>query len=220
MKIVTENIIDIKFSGQEIFMLKTFSWNSQSVYTFIQTLDFPKISKAVYIDTSDFSIPPIAGMFYKILFYEGYIPTLDYLRQRYFLEYMQSIRQIGKKSVTARIARAYPSILRDLHFVLLCRDSGYFQEVKYSLNMDYFEGIDVYIKYENTDFGIRLMVNTPRSLVFNNKKIENRKGTWNTKIINVTHNLEEKYKVGNIFLYHKEHVENLLKQIKKMLTKD
>ena len=172
-------------------------------------------------------MPPIVLPFYWYVYEKDNVPppeTLvkNYLTQDNFKElpnnkievdYKNKISTLNKKSIVARVLRAYPSLVRDLHFYLLAKECGYFQEVKYSFIEDFEDGIDIKVKYKNKWHNVALMQNTARSL--NYYAIKKTRRHPQLKIIDIPIDIHACDKCGDYYLYTKSHIHTLLTEINK-----
>ncbi|MFW6009109.1 MAG: hypothetical protein ACOCP8_07590 [archaeon] len=100
----------------------------------------------------------------------------------------------------ARIYRAYPSYIRDLHFAKLLRKKTCFEKVIYNLELDVKDGIDILIKHNNKKYAINLYVKTDRSKYYRKKK-NNRHKEHNFINIDLPIGFEDSYKLGEFYLY-------------------
>lgn len=118
-----------------------------------------------------------------------------------------------KDGIMGRALRTYPSLLRDLHFYLLCANMNIFDEVGYSLKADTL-GYDLVVKQKGVKFGVALFVNTKKASFWKEKK-EKRHGKYpvNKEIcITINPYIEGRDKIA---LYEEKHVQYLAEQIQK-----
>ena len=171
-------------------------------------------------------LPPIALVFYDYLYNNDLPPspkTLinDYLKQPCFsflsleqvsVSYGPETRVMSREGLEARILRTYPSLLRDLHFYLMCVESGLFEGVWYSLDDDFKKGVDIKVLYNRKWFNIALLQNTRRSIFFRDKKRSRHNGS-NADVIYVELDQQDSKKCGDYYLFTKDHVKKVYKSI-------
>lgn len=102
------------------------------------------------------------------------IPT-----QKQFVDYFIQIHgtfctAFNIDSVRARVLRTYPSIIRDLHFYSLVKESGIFKNVTYDAHKDTQRGIDLIVGLGEQEYNICCYVATRRSQEFRNEKKTHR----------------------------------------------
>ena len=170
-------------------------------------------------------LPPIALIFYSYLFETGTIPsdiTLveEYLKQPCFdplptdnveLNYNGKIEILSVEGVSARVLRTYPSLVRDLHFYLLLKESELFPAVRYSFKSDYYDKVDLTVQYNDKWYHIGLMLGSKRSLYYKIKKVFRHKPI---DTIDIELHPEDAVHVGDYHLYSMYHIERLVKTIK------
>nr|WP_289039326.1 hypothetical protein [uncultured Allobacillus sp.] len=94
----------------------------------------------------------------------------------YYEEYLNSVLFPNKiKFLRYRLSRAFSSLVRDLHFYHVLRDSNLFDEVSFNVALDCEEKIDVLVKKNNKFFGLQLHISTKRSNAEYLKKEKNVK---------------------------------------------
>lgn len=172
-------------------------------------------------------IPQINKVFYQYLFYFG-LPTPEELIQAYFkkhklhetkthIKFKGDNRYYSKEGVVGRIYRTYPSLIRDLHFYLLCQESNRFDDVSYSLQDD-MNGIDLKITYKGQEFAVALFVSTQRSKMYKELKY-NRHEELSIPEICIEMGLsKEKNFVGDYALYQKTHLNYLTAKMEECLS--
>lgn len=173
------------------------------------TLDTTKKTKNVDIENDGhFKIPLFVRSFYGYISALNRIPTqLDfwtyYKLTNYRILQQNNFTDKHWKGLEARAYRVYMSLLRELHAILLIRESDIFDRVIYNIDIDTKYGIDL-IGIKNDEFyGIKLMVATRRSISFSNiKDNERHKNTFDdVKLIKLPLNLNEGKKINNFILY-------------------
>ena len=143
---------------------------------------------------------------------DGQVTYIDQRGRKYTLD---------KEGIIARALRAYPSLLRDLHFYVSLVESGKFDSVSYSLDKD-FLGTDVTVSYHGKEYGVALYVNTKRSNFFKKKK-EGRHDEDYKSVICLPIDFssqEAKVKVGDYYLYTGSHIDTLIGKIQALQNSD
>jgi hypothetical protein len=174
--IVGSNIIDIKiFEGRvhvdKLINLKLVDFEAQLKKIYYEGQNLIRIE---YIEKYKF--PPFILGFYGYLAEYCKIPTGDEFFDYYVYKNLEKVysefSNEYKAGTHARALRSYPSFIRDFHFYLLCYESNLFDKVEYSLNKDYYKGIDISITHKGKKFAISLFVKTARGKDFKEKKKE------------------------------------------------
>lgn len=175
--------------------------------------------------------PQVGGFFYKKVMEKG-LPTAHSFYETVVKEHFDispdgteaTLRKNGKKcsveGLRGRMYRMYPSLLRDFMFFVLCSTSGAFDEVEYSLELDWIYGYDLYITHQGERFGVALFTDTKRAHDFKNHKYGRRRDVVeNTTEIVLTINPFSKDKqVGDYALYNMDDVYLLKNAIIKHLS--
>jgi len=109
------------------------------------------------------AIPMMTISFHRHLFENGMIPSPDEYVEEYEKENNDFMMMVGGDDVEGvrhRVMRAYPSLVRDVHFVYCCRDMGChaIRTVR-----DDISGVDARIPVESGDVKVRLFYDSPRS---------------------------------------------------------
>lgn len=121
--------------------------------------------------------PSFVAFFYYYLFLHKRIPSQSQYTKFYLDLNINWVNQeFDTNSITyllGRIARFYPSMLRDYHFYHLLKESEFFEEVRYSLEEDIFSKNDILVKRNGEWYGLQMRTLTNNSTYFYNKK-ENR----------------------------------------------
>lgn len=135
-----------------------------------------------------------------------------FIKDKYNKKYPRANNLIDNH-VYYRLLRYYPSIVRDIHFMLRCYESNLFKDVNYSYKMDCEEGIDILINNNNRFFGVRLFINTPRSNHYNSKKNKRHSGfTDRFTILDFPVDFKKCKKIGDYFLLDKFYLNYLQKR--------
>jgi hypothetical protein len=109
------------------------------------------------------AIPMMTVSFHRLLFDTGMVPTPDEYLSEYEREnshFLSSMSDDDMGGIRYRVMRAYPSLIRDIHFVCGCREIGCpaIRTVR-----DDIAGIDARIPIENGEVKVRLYYDSPRS---------------------------------------------------------
>ena len=129
--------------------------------------------------------------------------------------YVQSHSSLPEKGmIKNRLYRAYPSLVRDLHFLALCYDSGLFDRVEYSLRKDITDDTDLSVWKNGVEIKVSLFVNTRASQEWRKtKENEANDKEWNRVMITI--DLESSKsaanKKGHYNLFGEEHIKGLSK---------
>lgn len=171
-------------------------------------------------------LPSMVRSFYELVVRDDSLPDEKQFVEAYLNRYFEKIGRttyrlkkayreenspfvFKKDGLEGRILRAYPSLIRDLHFFLLCKESGLFEKVIYSTYADIYEGIDLKLKKDGQVYIVSLFVNTNRSKQFKKRKYK-RHDYSNVVEICVMLDLDTAKKVGDFILYDERHINYLL----------
>lgn len=231
MNIIDNEILDIKFYEDNVFLLKKYILTSSDIENQVLNFNYSgeKLVKDELVEKS--KIPPFITIFYKYIFENNSIPTEDLFFDYYINSYYNSIEDISKcilkqhlqknysslifnkNGIKARLLRSYPSLIRDFHFYLMCSESKLFEKVVYSLNTDYFDGYDLIINYNNFKFAVSLYIETNRGNYYKYKKQYRHEYNRYKEII-LKINKNECKQIGRFYFYTNDHVHKLLRIIK------
>ncbi|WP_457562744.1 hypothetical protein [Caminibacter pacificus] len=236
MKILIDNIIDIRINKNQMYFLKKHSWNSKTIEQEISNLDYNGEKRVKDDKVENAYLPPFIIAFYMYLFEKTKIPKeqelfklyLDLfydhinennvkIKQKYIDVYTNNI--FSKEGVLTRLLRSYPSLIRDFHFLILCFESNLFDKSYYSLNIDYFDGYDIIVKYSGCTFGVSLHINSSRGNYYKNKK-RYRHTYNNLHEIVIKATKEECVEYGTIRLFTTKHVKQLKIKITEYLDNE
>lgn len=167
---------------------------------------------------NNIKFPMFVDSFYDFIKIKQTLPTqeefwLYYCKKN--LNYLKSLNLIKPKKIAlkARIYRTYPSLIRDIHFACLLRDSKLFSTVMYNRDYDYKYGIDVILVKDNKTIGLNLFTDTSRARYARNLKHYRPKQPVKFQCYDIPIRLNPNNKLGNFYLYNKEHVEYILYKI-------
>jgi deoxyxylulose-5-phosphate synthase len=170
--------------------------------------------KTKYIENK--RVPYFNKIFYKMLVENQQIPTqmdfwIEYLDYYQEDEVVKEIIETGHKAgLQGRAFRAYPSLIRDIHFALMLKSLG-FQGVYHNNYQDSEQGVDVLLKVGKNKYAIHLYTDTKRGVGY--RDIKHTKRDDITLEIEFPINLEHCKEIGNIKLYSTEYFVKLLVQI-------
>lgn len=174
-------------------------------------------------------LPSFVKLFYRFIAEGGCIPNEMFFTETYLNTYffktkkglyylkpsynqMHETQYFTREGLEGRILRAYPSIIRDFHFFLLCVESHKFDRVIYSTYLDLRKGIDLKIIKDNECYAVSLYVETNRSKMYKQQKYK-RHDYSGLKEICISLDLSKAKKVGNFALYGYSAIRNILSRI-------
>ena len=105
--------------------------------------------------------PMVVPFYLFILLYQR-TPTPEEFFRQYQLCYdrdlynLESGSKAKEEDIRPRVYRAYPSLIRDIHFWAIASEDSRFDDVKYSTEMDYHHGVDLIIKKAGFEFAVTL----------------------------------------------------------------
>jgi hypothetical protein len=128
-------------------------------------------------------LPPFILAFYSFIFDEMKIPTEEELFSYYTKKFLITNDDdsyilntfygnvvLNKDALLGRMLRSYLSLVRDFHFYAVCTESKLFDKVIYSMNQDYFNGVDLLLVYNKKLFNIDMFIDTPNARTYRLKK--------------------------------------------------
>ncbi len=221
------NVVDIKFSKGKAYILKEINLTSAEIEKQLSCIIYTGENRKKSDVVERAKLPPFILAFYELLFERNKVPSEVELTEYYERKYLERVDEnyfkctfegkeiiIDKEGLEGRLLRTYPSLIRDFHFYLKCTEFGEFEEVKYSLNQDYFKGIDLELKYKGRTFGTRLSVNSERANEFKDRKNQRHNYILYSGIIIVIYLKRGSKMISNFSLYSDENLEQLLFKIK------
>ena len=124
--------------------------------------------------------PIFVRSFYSYVLEYGIIPSQSEFFQHYVSENknsknIQKLTDHQHEALRARLYRAYPSYIRDLHFGKFLTEKGYFDEVVYNVDMDIKDGIDLLVSFGKRKYAINLFTDTSRAAKARDKKKDRHK---------------------------------------------
>ena len=130
------SFIDLEIENNEMTMTHKLLYTKESMERAIKGMRYHGRNKTKDQRVEFGNIPSIAKTFYQTLFFFG-LPSAEELIHVYFKKHMSDETEdtiqfygnkqyFSKEGVKARIFRAYPSLLRDFHFFLSCKENKAF----------------------------------------------------------------------------------------------
>jgi hypothetical protein len=139
-------------------------------------------------------------------------PTQSAFVAYYHLVHEEALKGYDKTAVSARLLRSYPSLVREIHFFQLVKESNVFNDVSYCSYDDVESGIDFNVMLGGKEYNILCYVKTQRSLWFRKKKDFRHKNPI-MNAIEMPLDLSKGKKIGNWIVYDNAQVELLLNKI-------
>jgi len=215
-----KKIIDVKISSGEISVIRNAKVSIQELENQIGKLAYSGESKSKIKEVENAKLPAFIQVFYYLFFKNLYIPSENDFFTTY-VEWLGGIKngklvygdlQLDPQGIENRIKRTYPSLIRDLHFLYLLEDSKIFDNVEYSMQMDYFNGLDLKLSYKGKEYFISLFIDSTRGTYFKKRKKQRHDYS---EIVEIEFNLDFSgmSKIGNIYLLNNSHVELLIDRI-------
>lgn len=178
------------------------------------TLSFPQI-RDMRIEAAT-NAPLFLYSFYGTLLDSNKILTQEELWEDYKERAKNWISKSGMdesrlKALRARLFRAYPSFVRDIHFAKILEESKVFDLVYYNENVDTHYGSDIIIRYKSKLYCISLYIKTDRADNWREVKSKRHKLQDGYTYVELPINLDKSKKCGEFFLYSKDDVLRLKK---------
>ena len=220
------NIIDIKFSGNQVYVLKEINLTASDIEEQLKEINYTGQGRANSQTTENLRFPPFALAFYNLLFRNQRIPEEQELIRFYsecffsrnkagetFCRFEGRTFKVDLESFKGRLLRTYPSLIRDYHFFLKCNESNYFDRVAYSLKKDYFEGIDITVFSGKIEKHVSLHTKTRRGNSYKNKKYGRHDYSSKNEIVLELDFKKESKKVSDFYLYPDQAVNELIQKV-------
>lgn len=223
-----DTTLDVRFEGNTAVFVRQKQWTSAEIEEQVMLLPYsgenlpkdPQVEKA--------KLPPFALAFYKFIFFRSRIPNEGELWNYYLGQHFSIVDggliQFTRKGISynypseavkARLLRSYPSLIRDFHFFVLCQESAQFKNVSYSLQDDYFKGIDLTITYQNKLFRVSVMLNSERARAYKAQKYARHDHKPENEVIMLFDLYSSSNIKGKIKLFSQKHVEELVTELQK-----
>jgi hypothetical protein len=211
---------DITIQKGEISVTRNLSINSKQLEAQIKQLNYNGEKKIKDITIENTKFPPFIQVFYYHFFAFFKIPTQDEFIQTYF-NWLGGVKDgfvifLDKKydaeKLSYRILRTYPSLIRDLHFFYLLNESNRFEKVSYSMQKDYFNGLDLEIVFHGETSYISIFIDSVRGKYFKKMKTKRHDYT-NINEIEFSVDFNSLSKIGNILLLNNNHIEEIIEYL-------
>ncbi|WP_191560677.1 hypothetical protein [Metabacillus idriensis] len=139
-------------------------------------------------------------------------PTQSAFVAFYLLVHQEALQGYEETAVTARLLRSYPSLVREIHFFQLVKESNVFNGVSYCSYNDVEGGIDFQVMLGGKEYSILCYIVTQRSLWFRKKKDTRHKNPI-MNAIEMPLDLTKGKKIGNWIVYDQAQVDLLLNKV-------
>lgn len=150
--------------------------------------------------------PMFVPAFYDYVFQRNLIPDQNTFWDHYLAinssdSVIRGLKDELKLGLKARVFRTYPSLVRDIHFVTMVKESACFEKVIYNMKLDIEKGVDMLIEQGNKLFAVNLYTKTYRAQIGREKK--KYRHTSDERFIYVEFPVEFKgsKQCGDFFLY-------------------
>lgn len=215
-----KKIHDIKISNNKVSVHREANVSIEKLEEQIKKLSYTGENKSKISNIENAKLPPFIQVFYYLFFRDLIIPKESEFLATY-IEWLGGIKngklnyeniELDLDGVGYRLKRTYPSLIRDLHFLYLLEDSKKFENVEYSMQMDYYNGLDLRVVYLGIEYYVSLFIDSSRGTYFKRRK--KRRHDY-SGIIEIEFNLDfgGLDKIGNIYLLTKSHVDLLIERI-------
>ena len=156
--------------------------------------------------------PTFLDAFYRYVYLTKRIPTQKEFYTHYLNENEVFFRDAEFSSeitygLKARIFRAYPSLVRDLHFTVYLSERFKEGKIIYNRALDVEEGIDILIVYKGNNWGISLYIDTARAHRVRELKQSRHQKYDNVKYAEMPVHFDASVKCGDFFLYGEKEYE-------------
>lgn len=159
---------------------------------------------------NDNKLPPIIKYFYSYVIIHNKIPKQfdlwkEYKKDVYVTQVIKNT--VKQEALKSRVFRAYPSLVRDIHFCVLLKERAKNCNVIYNSDLDYSMGIDILIQYKKELFGINLYIDTDRAKLYRSKKYDRHESILNLKSIDVPVKFKAENKFKDFYLYGENEID-------------
>lgn len=214
-------ILDVTIKNKQISVTRDANITVEFLEEQIKKLTYSGQNREKDLEVENSKFPPFIQSFYFLFFKNLQIPTEQEFCDTYvqwigginegFVNYEKS--RVSAEMLINRMKRTYPSLIRDLHFLYLLEESKLFEEVEYSMQMDYFNGLDLRVKYRGEVFFVSLFIDTSRGNYFKQRK-KTRHDYSFIKEVEFSVSFSDLKKVGSIYLLTTKHVYELQDKLK------
>lgn len=216
-----KKIKDIRISNNRISIIRDAEISIADLELQISKLDYSGEGNSKDLKVENAKLPPFIQVFYYLFFQKLNIPSETQLFETY-VQWLGGVRnkkiefngqEYDADLVNNRLKRTYPSLIRDIHFLYLLESSNRFDHIEYSMEMDYFNGLDLKVKYKGKEVFVSIFIDTSRGRYFKRKKVKRHDYSV---IVEMEFNVdfEELTMVGNIYLLNNLHVDRLEQRLK------
>ncbi len=185
-----------------------------------QIKDYELIFSNIKNDSVEWKMkfPIFLNSFYKRIYESKCVPKQsefwdDYIRYNVRFFEKNNYSDNIMNALKARAYRAYPSLVRDLHFMHYVKENLTQTKVIYNRKLDVNEGIDLLIVRNDLNYAINLFTATSRSFQGREKKEKRHKVYDNIKYINLPVDFRGSYVCGKFFLYKEDEYGKLLNEL-------
>lgn len=214
-------IKDIRIRNNKIAVIRDAEISVSDLEEQISKIQYSPAKGSKDDDAEKAKLPPFIQVFYYLFFSYLRIPSEKEFWDTY-LEWIGGINENNEvliegikyqtEGLKNRLNRTYPSLIRDIHFIYLLEQSKKFEEVEYSLEKDYFNGLDIKVTYKKQEVYVSLFIDTDRSRFYKEKKTR-RHDYSIVKEIEFSVGFNSLTKKNNIYLLNSSHCEFLEKLI-------
>lgn len=220
----SKDIIDIYLIDNKIGVERMLKTSRKMLEEQIAVLEYSgeKLLKDKVVEETD--LPPFIVAFYYFIFTKNRIPTQEEMFEVYYFinsfsfdaeSFIYKGCVITKNGLKARILRTFPSLIRDFHFYLILKESGLFSEVFYSLQNDYYKGLDLQVIYKSKVFFVSIYLDSIRGTHYKKKKYSRHDYSSVTEIT-MEVSKDTMYQCGKINLLTDQHLNKLIEKIENL----
>ncbi|MGM0409471.1 MAG: hypothetical protein ACQEQF_01810 [Bacillota bacterium] len=193
--------------------LDKLNFNYKEIENKIEGMDLKFIPLKINKVEKYITFPIFVNEFYNFIEEKNTIPSQKEFSEYYINKHkdkncIADLTKREKRGLYARLFRAYPSYIRDIHFSKFFQDIINTGEVIYNIDLDINDGIDTLFLYNDKKYGICLYVDTKRSQNFRKNKIKYQKDGY--IYIELPLDLDDCKKVGKFYLYSYKDIVKLL----------
>jgi hypothetical protein len=210
-------IKDIRISNKKISVIRDANISIEDLENQISLIEYSPANDGKKIEAENAKVPPFIQVFYFLFFSHLKIPSENDFWKTY-LTWVGGENEYGEITIEnekynsgglkSRLNRTYPSLIRDLHFLYLVDASQKFEQVDYSMDRDYYNGLDLKVTHNKKEVYISLFIDTTRSRYFKQKKTKRHD-------YSIVHEIEfivdfgSLSKIGSIYVLNQSHVKLL-----------
>lgn len=209
-------IKDIRLSNNQISVMRDATISIESLENQISLIQYSPAQGDKDDAVENAKLPPFIQAFYYLFFSYLRIPTETEFWETYLKwvglnsegEIEFDNNKYKPNDLKKRANRTYPSLIRDLHFLYLLDTSNKFDQVDYSMERDYYNGLDLKIVHKKKEIYISLFIDTTRGRYFKERKTERHDYS---KVYELEFNVhfDSLTKKGAIYLLNHSHIDLL-----------